>query len=138
MEKQLKQVKEFHDAFEIKTMSQPTLIPTELWSLRGRLLDEELEEYGEACVNDDLVGVADALVDQMYILLGTIHIHGMQDIFIELFNEVHKSNMSKLGPDGKPVYRADGKVLKGPDYFPPYLAEIVMRHVRDSKGDHTE
>ena len=69
--------------------------------------------------------VADALGDMLYILCGTIIEHGLQDKIVAVFNEIQRSNMSKLGQDGKPIYREDGKVLKGPNYFKPDIASIV-------------
>jgi predicted HAD superfamily Cof-like phosphohydrolase len=88
---------------------------------------EENEEYLEAANNNDLVEVADALGDMLYILCGTIIEHGMQDKIEEVFNEIQRSNMSKLGEDGKPIYREDGKVLKGPNYFKPNIKDILDR-----------
>jgi predicted HAD superfamily Cof-like phosphohydrolase len=73
-----------------------------------------------------MVEVADALGDMLYILCGTILEHGMQDKIEEVFNEIQKSNMSKLGKDGKPIYREDGKVLKGPSYFKPDIKKILV------------
>ncbi|CAM4410749.1 nucleoside triphosphate pyrophosphohydrolase family protein [Zobellia roscoffensis] len=93
--------------------------------LRFNLMDEENNEYLEAAKNDDLVEVADALGDMLYILCGTILEHGMQHKIEEVFNEIQRSNMSKLGADGKPIYREDGKVLKGPNYFKPNISEIL-------------
>ena len=94
-------------------------------TLRFNLMDEENKEYLEAATNNDMVEVADALGDMLYILCGTIIEHGMQDKIEEVFNEIQRSNMSKLGKDGKPIYREDGKVLKGPNYFKPNIAEIL-------------
>lgn len=93
--------------------------------LRFNLMDEENKEYLEATENNDLVEVADALGDMLYILCGTILEHGMQHKIEEVFNEIQRSNMSKLGADGKPIYREDGKVLKGPNYFRPNIQEIL-------------
>ncbi len=93
--------------------------------LRFNLMDEENKEYLEATENNDLVEVADALGDMLYILCGTILEHGMQHKIEEVFDEIQRSNMSKLGADGKPIYREDGKVLKGPDYFKPNIQEIL-------------
>jgi predicted HAD superfamily Cof-like phosphohydrolase len=95
--------------------------------LRYNLGKEELDEYIHANEMDDPIEIADALTDQLYILLGTIVAHGMQDIIEECFDEVHRSNMSKLGLDGKPVYREDGKILKGPNYIKPDLGKIVNK-----------
>ncbi|SIS88104.1 Phosphoribosyl-ATP pyrophosphohydrolase [Zobellia uliginosa] len=93
--------------------------------LRFNLMDEENKEYLEAANNNDLVEVADALGDMLYILCGTIIEHGMQHKIEEVFNEIQRSNMSKLGADGKPIYREDGKVLKGPNYFKPNISKIL-------------
>jgi predicted HAD superfamily Cof-like phosphohydrolase len=87
--------------------------------LRFNLMDEENKEYLEAANNSDMIEVADALGDMLYILCGTIIEHGMQDLIEDVFEEIQKSNMSKLGVDGNPIYREDGKVLKGPNYFKP-------------------
>jgi predicted HAD superfamily Cof-like phosphohydrolase len=95
--------------------------------LRYRLMDEENREYLEAARRGDLVEVADALGDMLYILCGTILEHGMQHKIEEVFEEIQRSNMSKLGADGKPLYREDGKVLKGPDYFKPDIKSILER-----------
>ena len=88
-------------------------------------MKEENEEYLEAAQNNDIVEVADALGDMLYILCGTIISHGMQDKIVEVFDEIQRSNMSKLGEDGNPIYREDGKVLKGPNYFKPDIARIL-------------
>ena len=90
-------------------------------------MDEENKEYLEAANNNDMVEVADALGDMLYILCGTILEHGMQYKIEEVFNEIQRSNMSKLGADGKPVYREDGKILKGPNYFKPSIASILEK-----------
>lgn len=126
MKKQLKQVKIFHKAFGHPIADIPTLVDKDVWFLRGSLLGEELEEYAEACINQDVVGIADALADQLYILLGTMHVHGLADKMEEIFDEVQRSNMSKLGEDGKPIYREDGKILKGPDYSEPSIKSIIL------------
>ncbi|MEP2970412.1 nucleoside triphosphate pyrophosphohydrolase family protein, partial [Nonlabens ulvanivorans] len=93
--------------------------------LRFELMKEENEEYLVAAQNNDLVEVADALGDMLYILCGTIIEHGMQDVIEDVFDEIQRSNMSKLGEDGKPIYREDGKVLKGPNYFKPNFEKIL-------------
>ena len=86
---------------------------------------EENEEYLDAANRGDLIEVADALGDMLYILCGTILEHGMQHKIEEVFEEIQRSNMSKLGADGKPIYREDGKVLKGPNYFKPDIQGIL-------------
>ena len=120
MKKQIEQVRRFHDAFGIKNNYSPhAVLESDVIDLRHRLMHEENEEYLEACKNGDLVEIADALGDMMYILCGTILSHGLQDKMEDIFEEIHRSNMSKLGDDGKPIYREDGKILKGPNYFKP-------------------
>ena len=128
MQKQIKHVEKFHDTFGIPNEHGPTVnVSKEIVALRHRLMAEENEEYFEAALNDDLVEVADALGDMMYILCGTILSHGMQHIIEEVFEEIQASNMSKLGADGKPIYREDGKVLKGPGYFKPNIKAVLER-----------
>jgi|TARA_B100002052_G_C15379794_1_gene374855 predicted HAD superfamily Cof-like phosphohydrolase len=120
MKKQIEHVRQFHDAFGIKNNYKPNaVLDSDVFDLRHRLMHEENEEYLEACKNGDLVEIADALGDMMYILCGTILSHGLQDKIENIFEEIQRSNMSKLGTDGKPIYREDGKILKGPNYFKP-------------------
>ncbi len=126
MKKKIKAVKKFHKAFGIGYKKEPIAqLDNAKLKLRYDLMQEENDEYLEAAKNGDLVEVADALGDMLYILCGTIIEHGMQDKITEVFNEIQRSNMSKLGADGKPIYREDGKVMKGPDYFKPKIAEIL-------------
>jgi predicted HAD superfamily Cof-like phosphohydrolase len=87
-------------------------------------MQEENEEYLNAAKENDIVEVADALGDMLYILCGTILTHGMQHKIEEVFDAIQESNMSKLNKDGKPIYREDGKVLKGPNYFKPDIKNI--------------
>lgn len=118
----------FHNAFGIESAQNPTAnIPKQTILLRYNLMKEENEEYLEAAKNKDMVEVADALGDMLYILCGTILSHGMQHKITEVFNEIQRSNMSKLGADGQPIYRDDGKVLKGPNYFKPDIATILEK-----------
>ena len=115
-------VREFHDAFKIPNSDRPNASLTEdEVMLRYRLMAEENDEYLEAAKAGDMVEIADALGDQLYILCGTILRHGMHDVIEEVFKEIQSSNMSKLGADGKPIYREDGKVMKGPNYFKPNI-----------------
>ncbi|MEQ6123138.1 nucleoside triphosphate pyrophosphohydrolase family protein [Pseudotenacibaculum sp. MALMAid0570] len=126
MKKYTDAVHEFHTAFGLGIKNEPTAnIGEERNLLRFNLMKEENEEYFEAANNNDLVEVADALGDMLYILAGTIIEHGMQHKIVEVFDEIQRSNMSKLGEDGKPIYREDGKVLKGPNYFKPNIKEIL-------------
>ena len=111
-------VEEFHKAFKIDNNYTPTVELSESdILLRYKLMREENEEYLEAAQNGDLVEVADALGDMLYILAGTILKHGLQDKIVEVFQEIQRSNMSKLDKDGNPIYREDGKVLKS-ELFP--------------------
>ncbi|MBC91443.1 MAG: hypothetical protein CMC67_04860 [Flavobacteriaceae bacterium] len=129
MEKPINSVKKFHDAFNIDVSVSPTVdLPLNKIKLRFKLMSEENKEYFEAAKNKDLIEIADALGDMLYILCGTILTHGMQDKIEEVFNAIQDSNMSKLGEDGKPIYRKDGKVLKGPNYFKPNLKKIFREH----------
>jgi predicted HAD superfamily Cof-like phosphohydrolase len=128
MKNKISAVHEFHSAFGLGIKKEPTANLGEAKNtLRFNLMKEENEEYFEAANNNDLIEVADALGDMLYILCGTIIEHGMQDKIEEVFNEIQRSNMSKLGVDGKPIYREDGKVLKGPNYFKPNIAEILKK-----------
>ena len=126
MKDKIEAVKAFHTAFKIGHRETPKAdLGIEKNMLRYKLMREENEEYLEAANDNDLVEVADALGDMLYILCGTIIEHGMQHKIEEVFNEIQRSNMSKLGADGKPIYREDGKVLKGPNYFKPDIATIL-------------
>ena len=124
--KELKHVEDFHNAFGLCVAKKPTIdLSKETIKLRFNLMKEENEEYFEAAKRNDMVEVADALGDMLYILCGTILSHGMQDKIHEIFEEIQSSNMSKLGDDGKPIYRKDGKVMKGPKYFKPNIRAIL-------------
>ena len=90
-------------------------------------MNEENSEYLEAAKNGDIVEVADALGDQLYILCGTILKHGLQHKIVEIFTEIQRSNMSKLDINGKPIYREDGKVLKSSLYFRPNIKAILEK-----------
>ncbi len=117
-------VGDFMEVFGQQVNCEPTLRDRETQDLRIDLISEELEELQLAITNNDIVEVADALTDLLYVIYGAGHAFGID--LDECFMEVHESNMSKLGEDGKPIYREDGKVLKGPGYFPPNLEEIVV------------
>jgi predicted HAD superfamily Cof-like phosphohydrolase len=126
MQNQIKSVHEFHTAFGLGISYLPKGDLGESKNLlRFNLMKEENEEYLEAVQNDDIVEIADALGDMLYILCGTILEHGLQDKIEAVFEEIQRSNMSKLGEDGKPIYREDGKVLKGPNYFRPNFETIL-------------
>lgn len=121
-------VAEFHNAFGLPVRNIPTVdISEKEFTLRFNLMKEENEEYFEAVKNGDLIEVADALGDMLYILAGTLNAHGMQHKIVEVFEEIHRSNMSKLDENGKPIYREDGKVLKSNRYFKPDIKSIMER-----------
>ena len=122
----IQMVGDFHTVFDQKDGNKPRLISSNEGKLRYSLLAEENNEYLEAVEKNDLVGIADALGDQLYIIYGTILKHGLQHKIEEVFREIHRSNMSKLGADGKPIYREDGKILKGPSYFRPNIKDIIQ------------
>lgn len=126
MENKINAVKAFHTAFKLGYRETPKADLGEAKNLlRYKLMREENEEYLEAANDNDLVEVADALGDMLYILCGTIIEHGLQYKIEEVFEEIQRSNMSKLGENGEPIYREDGKVLKGPNYFKPNIEAIL-------------
>ncbi len=126
MKQKIAAVEIFHKSFGLGVSNETKAsLGVDKNLLRFNLMDEENKEYFEAASNNDLVEVADALGDMLYILCGTILEHGMQHKIEEVFEEIQRSNMSKLGADGKPIYREDGKVLKGPDYFKPDIQSIL-------------
>ena len=124
--KVIQHVELFHDSFGIKNHYEPNANLTESEvELRFNLMKEENEEYLEAAKSNDIVEIADALGDQLYILCGTILRHGLQHKIVEVFEEIQRSNMSKLNVNGKPIYREDGKVLKSELYFKPNIQKIL-------------
>lgn len=126
MQKQINAVKKFHTAFIIGHSETPKADLGESKNmLRYNLMKEENEEYLEAAKNGDIVEIADALGDQLYILCGTILKHGLQDKIVEVFQEIQRSNMSKLDENGAPIYREDGKVMKSELYFKPNIQAIL-------------
>ena len=126
MRKQIKHVKKFHESFGIDNQLSPNAnISEKTYKLRYKLMQEENNEYLDACKNGDLNEIADALGDMMYILCGTILSHGLQDKIELIFEEIQKSNMSKLDKNGKPIYRNDGKILKSENYFKPNISKIL-------------
>ena len=135
MQKQLNQLSKFQRAFNSTYNTSPTLLNEEDYVLRFKLLQEENEEYLEACRNNDKVEILDALTDQLYIVLGSIVSHGMQHVIEKAFSEVHNSNMSKLDNNGKPIIngednvwdesRPKGKILKSKNFFEPNLKQFL-------------
>ena len=128
MKKNIEKVQEFHKTFGIGVGSDfKEKLSDETIKLRYKLMEEENNEYLEAALKGDFVEVADALGDKLYVLLGTIIEHGMQNVIQDIFEEIHRSNMSKLGEDGKPIYREDGKAMKGQNYVSPNIENILRK-----------
>ncbi len=126
MKNQLDHVRCFHEVFQGHVELTPTaIVPEKIREGRIAMLSEEFEEYKEAVKNQDIVEIADALTDLLYVLLGTFITHGLQDIAGELFDEVHRSNMSKLDRNGEPIFRKDGKILKSDQFSHPDLQSII-------------
>jgi len=116
-------VKEFHEAFGLDIKSNPELAPKDKQQLRLDLIEEEYRELRDGLFNRDIVEVADALTDLLYVVYGMGLVYGID--LDQCFEEVHNSNMSKLDENGKPIYREDGKVLKGPNYREPDLKTLL-------------
>ncbi len=122
----IEQVKEFHETYGLPVLDQPDISNEKTNELRINLIAEELEELKEALEQGDLVETLDALIDLQYVIDGAFLSFGMQALKTPAFNEVHDSNMSKLGEDGKPIRReSDGKILKGPNYFKPDMGQFI-------------
>ncbi|MDB2342977.1 nucleoside triphosphate pyrophosphohydrolase family protein [Flavobacteriaceae bacterium] len=126
MKKPIEAVTKFHEAYGLGIENKPQAnLSEKIVELRYNLMKEENEEYLQAAQDNDLIEIGDALGDMLYILCGTIIAHGFQDKMEAIFEEIQRSNMSKLDTDGKPIYREDGKVMKGPNYFKPDLEKII-------------
>ena len=116
-------VKKFMQTFGQEVKSEPSFSTEKINDLRYNLINEELEELKQAIANKDLLEVADALTDILYVTYGAGHAFGID--LDSCFEEVQNSNMSKLGEDGKPIYNEKGKVMKGPNYCEPNLKQFV-------------
>ena len=116
-------VKNFMETFGQEVKSSPSFSSTKINKLRYNLIKEELDEFRQALDNNDLLEVADALTDILYVTYGAGHAFGIN--LDACFEEVQNSNMSKLGSDGKPIYNDQGKVMKGPNYFKPDLSKFI-------------
>ena len=124
---ELKKVNEFHEAFGVDVLEAPKIPSKGRCELRQNILQEEVDELKKAWETGDIVEVADALADIHYVLMGTVLEFGLQDKYEQIFKEVHRSNMSKLDENGKPVYREDGKVIKSRLYSKPEIADIIEK-----------
>lgn len=128
MQNPVNKVKEFHEVFGLEYHEMPTAdVSDRIIELRHRLMQEENDEYLEAAKAHDLSLIADALGDKLYILCGTILAHGLQNKIMEVFDEIHRSNMSKLDENGEPIYREDGKIMKSKNYFLPDIKTVLQR-----------
>ena len=116
-------VKNFMETFGQEVKSRPSFSSEKINELRYNLIEEELYEFKHALDNNDLLEVADALTDILYVTYGAGHAFGID--LDACFDEVQNSNMSKLGSDGKPIYNDQGKVMKGPNYFKPDLSKYI-------------
>lgn len=125
LKEKISSVEEFHNVFAIGNAETIQLIDEKDYTLRYNLMHEENEEYLDACKKGDIVEIADALGDQLYILFGTILKHGLQHKIEEVYDEIHRSNMSKLDENGLPIFREDGKILKSNLYFKPDIRKII-------------
>ena len=120
----IKLLTEFNKAFSVPVNKKPTLISNEEFKLKINLIKEELSEYEDACSEQDITEVCDAIVDLAYVMYGMVVQHGLSDVFDDMFEEVHKSNMSKL-ENGRVLTRSDGKIMKGSEYFTPDLNQFI-------------
>lgn len=118
-------VREFHRTFGLDARSTPTEVDPELAAHRGKLLAEEAAEVAEVAVDGPLDKLAHELADVVYVAYGTALVHGID--LDEVIAEIHRANMSKLGPDGEVARRADGKVLKGEHYRAPDVSSVLHR-----------
>jgi len=123
-------VREFHETFGLPISDEPRLPLWEHAEFRRRLLDEEFFEYEAASYGFSLEKIANALADMVYDIYGTALVYGIP--LDDVIAEVHRSNMTKLGADGKPIYDERGKVLEGPNYEPPRIAEVLARAERSN------
>ena len=129
MKRKIECVEEFHRIYKLGNSKKPIgKLKDGLEKLRFDLMAEENGEYLEAAKKGNVVEVADALGDMLYILCGTIIEHGMQNVIDDVFEEIHRSNLSKLDENGDPIYREDGKVIKGPTHFPPNLKKFFEKN----------
>ena len=117
-------VGDFMEAFGQEVLYMPSMPDTNLAALRLDLINEEVQELRDGLGKKSMLEIADALTDILYVVYGAGHAFGID--LDECFNEVHRSNMTKLGEDGRPLYRDDGKVMKGPNYEDPNLEQFLV------------
>lgn len=126
--KALENVNEFHTAFGVNVEEKPIIPNKKRCELRQNIIQEEVDELKAAWESGNLVEVADALADIHYVVMGTVLEFGLQDKYPDIFKEVHRSNMSKLDENGKPIYREDGKVIKSELFSEPQIGKILEDH----------
>lgn len=134
MKRSIDMVLEFHEAFGLHKQieAHPTIPAPEVNLLRIQCLVEEVGELALALGNGDMAKVLDGLIDIQYFLDGTFIACGLMDLKDQAFAEVHRSNMTKMGADGKPIINAAGRVVKGPNYEPPRL-DLLLDIVREQR-----
>jgi len=123
----VEQVQEFHKAFGVRNETSPTLSDKKTRQLRVKLIQDELYELYKALEDEDLVETLDALIDLEYVIQGAFLQFGLASLKEKAFNEVHRSNMSKLDENGKPIIAPDGKVMKSKLFTPPNLAQFLNK-----------
>lgn len=134
MNKYLEDVRKFQNIFHDFNSTTPTTeVSDKDKTFRIALIQEEFDELKEAIAQNDLIEIADALADLQYLLFGTVLTFGLQNHFEDIFNEVHRSNMTKLPPDGKIIYREDGKIIKPPTFEQPKIKEILNPKLEKGK-----
>ena len=124
-DKPLQRVQQFHKTFQVQTSESPQIPDANICQLRIDLIQEELNELKEAFDNNDIVGIADALGDLSVVVDGTYDVCGLSNYKEAISEEIFNSNMSKADENGRPIFREDGKVLKGPNYFRPNLHKVL-------------
>jgi len=142
MKKQINQVKLFQESFNGIVNDRPTLLSDREYALRYNLQQEELDEYLEACREDNMVEIADAIADQLFLILGTAISHGLHNVIEEVFDSVVGSNMSKLDDQGNPIYnefgsfyydekKPIGKILKSKNFYSPteMIEKIISKEL---------
>jgi predicted HAD superfamily Cof-like phosphohydrolase len=132
MTTQYDKVKQFHKIYDCNIGDRPKFPNDDERELRKKLLKEEFDEYLKAEKDNDLVEVADALGDMLYIIYGTAVSYGLP--INDIFDEIHNSNLSKLDDNGVPIRREDGKILKGPNYFRPNIEEVLAENLHKLKS----
>lgn len=126
MLEQIKMVREFHTVMRTYSVDTPKIdLPIDVVELRKKLISEETKEVFEAVEKKDLVNLLKEYCDLLYVVFGGIVEHGLDDVIVEAFQLVQNSNMSKLDDNGKPIFREDGKLLKGPNYKAPDLSHLI-------------